>query len=72
MLHHGLLALAASLFPIPVASAIPWNTTEYMFVFGDSYTTDGYNISAGINSPNPGYVSVNPHTPITAVSFTLA
>lgn len=58
MFHHGLLAFAASLFCIPVASAIPWNATEYMFVFGDSYTTDGYNISAGINSPNPGYVSV--------------
>ena len=56
MLNHGLLALATSLLSIPVASAIPWNATEYLFVFGDSYTTDGYNISAGINSPDPGYV----------------
>lgn len=57
MFYRG-LALAASLFSIPVVSAIPWNATEYLFVFGDSYTTDGYNISAGINSPDPGYVSI--------------
>ncbi|KAF8447374.1 hypothetical protein L210DRAFT_3391445 [Boletus edulis BED1] len=56
MFHYGLLALAAS---FSIASAIPWNTTEYMFVFGDSYTTDGYNISAGIDSPEPGYTSSN-------------
>ncbi|KAH0826968.1 carbohydrate esterase family 16 protein [Lanmaoa asiatica] len=59
MLHHGLLALAASLFSVPFVSAIPWNATDYMFVFGDSYSTDGYNISAGINSPTPGYTSSN-------------
>jgi hypothetical protein len=59
MLHHGLLALATSLLSVPVASASPWNATEYLFVFGDSYTSDGYNISAGINSPDLGYVSVN-------------
>lgn len=59
MLHRNFLAVACSLFSVPVVSAIPWNATEYMFVFGDSYTTDGYNISAGINSPNPGYVSVD-------------
>ena len=58
MLHRGLLTLAASLFSIPVASAIPWNATEYMFVFGDSYTADFYNVSAGVNSTDPGYVSV--------------
>jgi hypothetical protein len=40
------------------ASALSWNATEYMFVFGDSYTTDGYNVSAGINSPVPGDVSI--------------
>ena len=59
MLHHGLVALVAILSYLPVTFAIPWNATEYMFVFGDSYTTDGYNISAGINSPNPGYVSAH-------------
>jgi len=42
-----------------LVSGLTWNTTEYMFVFGDSYTTDGYNISAGINSPNPGDTSSN-------------
>ncbi|KAF8550451.1 carbohydrate esterase family 16 protein [Imleria badia] len=59
MFHHGLLTLVASLICIPVASAIPWNATKYMFVFGDSYTADGYNISAGINSLTPGYTSSN-------------
>ncbi|KAG6370077.1 carbohydrate esterase family 16 protein [Boletus reticuloceps] len=59
MFHHGLLALAASLLSIPIASAIPWNATEYIFVFGDSYTSDGYNISAAIDSPEPGYTSSN-------------
>lgn len=59
MFHHGLLALTASLLSIPVTSALSWNATEYMFVFGDSYTADGYNVSAGINSPDPGLVSVN-------------
>lgn len=34
-------------------------TSEYMFVFGDSYTTTGYNVSAGITSPDPGYTASN-------------
>lgn len=68
MFHHGLLALTASLLSIPVTSALSWNATEYMFVFGDSYTADGYNVSAGINSPDPGLVSVNYPYSITAVS----
>ncbi|KAG1734312.1 carbohydrate esterase family 16 protein [Suillus lakei] len=40
-----------SLWSSSVASALSWNATEYMFIFGDSYTTDGYNVSAGIDSP---------------------
>ena len=60
MLHLSLLPLAASLFSIPVTSAVRWNATEYMFVFGDSYTTNGYDISAGIDSPDPGHVSKLP------------
>lgn len=71
MLYWDLLVSAAGLFSLPVASAIPWNATEYMFVFGDSYTTDGYNISAGVNSPSPGLVSVDHHELIIAVSFTV-
>ncbi|KAG2145082.1 carbohydrate esterase family 16 protein [Suillus cothurnatus] len=39
------------------ASALLWSATEYMFVFGDSYTTDGYNVAAGVNSPVPGDTS---------------
>ncbi|KAF8843670.1 carbohydrate esterase family 16 protein [Paxillus ammoniavirescens] len=59
MLSRRLLALATSLLSVSVVSGIPWNATEYMFVFGDSYTTDGYNVSAGIDSPDPGYTSSN-------------
>ncbi|EGN95673.1 carbohydrate esterase family 16 protein [Serpula lacrymans var. lacrymans S7.3] len=40
-------------------SGLAWNATEFMFVFGDSYTTDGYNVSAGVTSPDPGYTSSN-------------
>ncbi|KAG1734313.1 carbohydrate esterase family 16 protein [Suillus lakei] len=40
-----------SLWSSSVASPLSWNATEYMFIFGDSYTSDGYNISAGIDSP---------------------
>ncbi|KAJ3555556.1 hypothetical protein NM688_g2509 [Phlebia brevispora] len=36
-----------------------WGTTEFLFTFGDSYTTDGFNISAGVNSPVPGFTSSN-------------
>ncbi|KAL4244906.1 SGNH hydrolase superfamily protein [Abortiporus biennis] len=36
-----------------------WNTTKFLFAFGDSYTTDGFNISAGIDSPVPGFTSSN-------------
>lgn len=37
-----------------------WGTTEFLFTFGDSYTTDGFNISAGVDSPVPGFVSGPP------------
>ncbi|KAG9318920.1 carbohydrate esterase family 16 protein [Chiua virens] len=59
MMLRGLFVLAASLFSVPLASAIPWNATEYLFVFGDSYSASGYNISAGINSSDPGLTSSN-------------
>ena len=34
-----------------------WSTTKFLFTFGDSYTTDGFNISAGVDSPVPSFVS---------------
>ncbi|KAB5595461.1 Phospholipase A-2-activating protein [Ceratobasidium theobromae] len=40
-------------------SALTWGSTKYLFVFGDSYTTTGYNVSAGIDSPVPGWTSSN-------------
>lgn len=33
------------------------NTVQFLFVFGDSYTSTGFNISAGVDSPVPGFVS---------------
>lgn len=50
----GLMSLMLSL----AYGKLTWGTTEYLFTFGDSYTTDGFNISAGINSPVPGFVSI--------------
>ncbi len=38
---------------------LTWADTEFFFAFGDSYTTDGFNISAGVDSPDPGFVSTS-------------
>jgi len=38
---------------------LTWADTEFFFAFGDSYTTDGFNISAGVDSPDPGFTSSN-------------
>lgn len=48
---YALCALAT------VQSKLTWGKTEFLFTFGDSYTTDGFNISAGVDSPVPGFVS---------------
>jgi hypothetical protein len=52
-----LLALCAT--SVLQVSALTWRTTKFLFVFGDSYTTTGFNISAGIDSPVPGFVSIS-------------
>ncbi|EJF66207.1 hypothetical protein DICSQDRAFT_98135 [Dichomitus squalens LYAD-421 SS1] len=45
---------------LSIASAkLTWGTTQFLFTFGDSYTTDGFNISAGVDSPVPGFTSSN-------------
>ncbi|KAJ3850977.1 hypothetical protein EV368DRAFT_44095 [Lentinula lateritia] len=44
---------------VSVFGKFSWGDTEFLFAFGDSYTTDGYNISAGIDSPVPGFTSSN-------------
>jgi len=61
MLGRALLSTSLGLLSVGAVSAstLSWNATEYLFVFGDSYTTDGYNISAGVDSPDPGYTSSN-------------
>ncbi|KAI0929269.1 hypothetical protein AcV5_006570 [Taiwanofungus camphoratus] len=52
--------IACLLSAVAVTSGqLIWNSTKFLFVFGDSYTTDGYNVSAGVNSPDPGYTSSN-------------
>ncbi|KAH0583463.1 hypothetical protein H2248_009090 [Termitomyces sp. 'cryptogamus'] len=43
----------------PAWSKLTWGTTEFLFAFGDSYTTDGFNISAGVDSPVSGFTSSN-------------
>ncbi|KAJ3982657.1 hypothetical protein F5890DRAFT_1528531 [Lentinula detonsa] len=42
-----------------VLGKFSWGDTNFLFTFGDSYTTDGFNISAGINSEVPGFTSSN-------------
>lgn len=54
MLCNILCLLCAAL---TVQSKLTWGSTKFLFTFGDSYTTDGFNISAGVNSPVPGFVS---------------
>lgn len=50
--------LLTTLLAASVATCkLNWESTNYLFTFGDSYTTDGYNITAGVNSPVPGFVS---------------
>ena len=40
------------------AAKLAWGETKFLFTFGDSYTDDGFNISAGVNSPTPGWVGI--------------
>jgi hypothetical protein len=56
------VVLACSLFaslavvPVDAGTKLTWAKTKFLFTLGDSYTADGFNISAGVNSPVPGYV----------------
>ena len=48
---------------LSIASAkLTWGTTQFLFTFGDSYTTDGFNISAGVDSPVPNDVGAGSTT----------
>lgn len=49
--------LSLPLWSLSAFSKLTWGTTEFLFTFGDSYTTDGFNISAGVDSPVPNEVS---------------
>ncbi|KAH8106938.1 hypothetical protein BXZ70DRAFT_997825 [Cristinia sonorae] len=48
-----------SIVDLAAVVSAKWNTTKFLFAFGDSYTTDGFNISAGVDSPVPGFTSSN-------------
>ncbi|KAJ7481040.1 carbohydrate esterase family 16 protein [Mycena galericulata] len=55
-----LLTLFCLLFSLVTSQAkLAWSETDFLFVFGDSYTTTGFNISAGVNSVDPGFTSSN-------------
>ncbi|TFY55296.1 hypothetical protein EVJ58_g8338 [Rhodofomes roseus] len=59
MLHKlGVLSCLLSA-ATAVSAQLYWNSTQFLFTLGDSYTTDGFNISEGVNSTNPGYTSSN-------------
>lgn len=51
MLVRSAFITLASASLVTAASNLTWANTKNLFVFGDSYTAEGYNISAGINSP---------------------
>ncbi|KAF8801643.1 hypothetical protein BYT27DRAFT_7197861 [Phlegmacium glaucopus] len=54
-----LLLTAILLAAATSTNGLSWADTRFLITFGDSYTTDGFNISAGVNSPVPGYTSSN-------------
>ena len=56
MVSTGALLATLAVSFASVQALVPWNETKFVFAFGDSYTTDGFNISAGVNSPVPGDV----------------
>ncbi|KAJ4498562.1 carbohydrate esterase family 16 protein [Lentinula lateritia] len=56
---HAANLYVVFLSTVSVFGKFSWGDTEFLFAFGDSYTTDGYNISAGIDSPVPGFTSSN-------------
>ncbi|KAJ7137935.1 GDSL lipase/esterase [Mycena epipterygia] len=44
---------------VSAQAKLTWNNTEFLFVFGDSYTATGFNISNGVDSVDPGFTSSN-------------
>ncbi|KAF9065450.1 hypothetical protein BDP27DRAFT_53729 [Rhodocollybia butyracea] len=59
MFRPLLAAICISLSTQVVLGKFTWGDAKFLFAFGDSYTTDGFNISAGIDSPVPGFTSSN-------------
>ncbi|KAA1477376.1 hypothetical protein DENSPDRAFT_583185 [Dentipellis sp. KUC8613] len=68
------MLLRAALICLSVAcsaySKLTWADTKFLFAFGDSYTTDGFNISQGVDSPVPNDVSSNGPNWIQALTQT--
>ena len=48
--------LSISLIITPISTLAQ---QSFLFAFGDSYTTDGFNITAGINSTATNFVGIN-------------
>ncbi|KAF8647477.1 hypothetical protein AX16_006682 [Volvariella volvacea WC 439] len=42
-----------------VGAQLTWRDTRFLFAFGDSYTSDGFDVTAGVNSPSSGPTSSN-------------
>lgn len=65
------ILLTAILSTASVTAKLRWADTEFFIAFGDSYTWDSFNISAGVTSPTPKSIppgSVRPHT--SSVQYT--
>lgn len=54
---YSILSFVLLSFISSAHGKLTWGQTKFLFAFGDSYTTDGFNISAGVNSSVPGFVS---------------
>ncbi|PPQ99095.1 hypothetical protein CVT24_009362 [Panaeolus cyanescens] len=58
-LNLPVLICAASVAGSAMATQLLWKDTKFLITFGDSYTTTGFNISAGVDSPVPNFTSSN-------------
>ncbi|KAJ6592487.1 hypothetical protein B0H19DRAFT_1204800 [Mycena capillaripes] len=57
---HFLPVLSCLLGIVGSAGArLAWNQTEFLFIFGDSYTSTGFDLSNGVDSVDPGQTSSN-------------
>ncbi|RDB22123.1 Acetylesterase [Hypsizygus marmoreus] len=65
-------ALFCFIGAVPALGRLTWGETKFLFTFGDSYTTDSFNVSAGVDSPVPGFTSSNGPNWVQFLVFNLA